>query len=71
MAEEEKKYDVKKDLVFVGVVLGVLVLLWFLTGGPQKVDMQHSSFFMNPATPLQNPASYSPQIATSSPNPSY
>ena len=71
MAEEEKKHDVKKDLVFIASILGVLIILWFLTGGPEKVDLQHGSFFMNPSTPLQNPALYSPEVATTSPNPSY
>ena len=73
MAEEkEKGHDPMKDLIFVVSTLGILILIWFMMGGPSHVDIRHRGIFLNPPPQVGNGASYGPQIGSSTnTNPPY
>ena len=67
MADEEKKpADPMKELVFFASLLVVLIVLWFMTGGPKKVDLQNSGLYIAPPS-----ATYAPQASTTTANPPY
>jgi len=48
-------------LVFVFGGFAVLVILWFVLGGPKHADLR--GIFLAPPAPLGNGSAYGPQIA--------
>lgn len=54
------------DMGMIAFVLGgfcLLVLLWFMSGGPAKTDLR--GLFLNPLPPVGDGSAYGPQINTS------
>jgi hypothetical protein len=51
------------DMEMVAFVLGgfaILVVLWFMTGGPAKTDLR--GLFLNPLAPVGTGDAYGPQV---------
>ena len=58
MADEPKEHDPLHDVFwFVGVII-VLVVLWYLAGGPGRSDLR--GIFLSPPAPLGNGNAYGP-----------
>lgn len=72
MADEKAgKDDAHKtamgDVFFVLGLLGVLIALWFFSGGPERASLK--GLFLAPPAPLGSGESYGPQFGE--PNPNY
>lgn len=62
MAEEPGPSATEDALFFFGILV-VLVVLWFLAGGPGKADLR--GLFLAPPAPLGTGDAYGPQVGTS------
>ena len=60
---EEKGPSATEDALFFFGILAVLVVLWFLAGGPGKADLR--GLFLAPPAPLGTGDAYGPQVGTS------
>jgi hypothetical protein len=62
MADEEKKpsSSVTEDALFVFGGLAVLVVVWYLLGGPGRADLK--GLFLAPPAPLGSGEAYGPQF---------
>jgi hypothetical protein len=52
------------DLLFIVVIIGILVVLWFAQGAHKAADLK--GIFLHPPKPVGEGGAYGPQIATSS-----
>lgn len=50
--------------IFVFGGFALLVLIWYMTGGPSRADLR--GIFLSPPAPLGTGDAYGPQIGTSS-----
>ncbi len=70
MAEEHKDpvAEAKSFAFFVFGLVGILLVLWYVSGGPERSDLR--GIFLKPPAPLNTGESYGPTIpgATSTTN---
>lgn len=62
---EEKEHNPMSDVFFVVGALGVLIVLWFATGGPERADLR--GIFLAPPAPLDTGEAYGPQVGEPAP----
>lgn len=67
MADDEKKAgsSVMEDALFVFGGLAVLVVVWYLLGGPGRADLK--GLFLAPPAPLGSGEAYGPQFGEPTP----
>jgi len=53
---------VMQDVIFVLGVLGVLLIFWFINGGPQKADLR--GIFLHPPKPIDQGGAYGPKVGS-------
>lgn len=58
MAEEEKGGDAMADALFFFGLLALLILVWFMSGGPERADLR--GMFLAPPPPLDSGEAYGP-----------
>lgn len=63
MADEPNNVGDTEMLLFVFGGFALLVVLWYLAGGPAKTDLR--GIFLNPPAPVGNGNAYGPQITHS------
>ncbi len=64
MAGEPEGSNAMGDALWVLGILGILVALWFASGGPGKADLR--GLFLSPPPPLGTGDAYGPQVGTTS-----
>jgi len=69
MADETPKGNPVEDALWFIGILAVLVVLWYVAGGPGKADL--GGLFLAPPAPLGTGESYGPQFATSTTDQNY
>ena len=52
--------------IFVFGVVGILIVLWFMTGGPSRADLR--GIFLSPLAPVGTGDAYGPTIGSTTPN---
>lgn len=63
MADDHKKdpfAEVKNFAVFVFLLFGGIIFLWYITGGPERSDLR--GIFIHPLPPVGSGESYGPTI---------
>lgn len=58
-APQESPYAI---VWWLGGILGALILLWWVQGGPEKADLR--GIFLAPPPPLGSGDAYGPQVGT-------
>lgn len=65
MADEKKGGGPAQDALFIIGLLVILIIAWFVTGGPERADLK--GIFLAPPTPLGTGESYGPQVGEEAP----
>lgn len=66
MAEEKKEGGGPiEDALFIIGLLAVLIVLWYVNGGPERSDLR--GIFLAPPAPLGDGEAYGPEFGTSTP----
>ncbi len=63
MADDKKPESPYEILWFVAAILGGLIVLWWVQGGPEKADLR--GIFLAPPPPVGSGDAYGPQVGTS------
>lgn len=63
MAEEKGSGGGPMEMVWLlGAIIGGLILLWWVNGGPERADLR--GIFLNPLPPVGSGDAYGPQFGT-------
>jgi hypothetical protein len=65
MAEEGGGHHPIQDVLFIVGLLLVLIVLWFVNGGPERADLK--GIFLEPPPPLGTGESYGPEFGEPAP----
>ncbi|QQR76894.1 hypothetical protein IPJ63_01360 [Candidatus Nomurabacteria bacterium] len=60
--------DGMKELKWFGSLLAVLFLAWFISGGPERYDLENDKPFIKPPSPLNTGEIYGPENTAVNPN---